>query len=85
MPVMDGFETTQYIREKEPADAPLPIVAITAKAMKGDRERCFAAGMNDYIAKPVTMKKLQQVLAKWLPSGKGAGHKQQATEKFGNN
>src|SRR5262249_53412227 len=67
MPGMDGYEATTRIREA--ADAPyrtIPIVAVTANAIKGDREKCLALGMNDYIAKPVHPDELGRVLAKWL-------------------
>ncbi len=93
MPVMDGFEATEKIRnsekimmndelgmmkEKEPEKlvayssliirhSPIPIIAMTAHAMQGDRERCLAAGMNDYITKPVSPRSLADVLDKWLP------------------
>ncbi|MBM2854604.1 MAG: Hpt sensor hybrid histidine kinase [Steroidobacteraceae bacterium] len=64
MPLMDGFEATRRIRSKEASlgRAPLPIVALTANALQGDRERCLEAGMNDFISKPFTMKKLREVL-----------------------
>ena len=64
MPVMDGFEATRCIRESGGRD--VPIVAITANAMAGDRERCIRAGMNDYIAKPMQLDRLAEVLAKWV-------------------
>jgi signal transduction histidine kinase/CheY-like chemotaxis protein len=68
MPVLDGFDATRQIRELELAGRPrTPIIAVTANAMGGDRERCLAAGMDDYLAKPVTMAALDEVLRKWLP------------------
>jgi len=70
MPVMDGFEAARRIRRSMGRD--IPIVAITADAMPADRERCLAEGMNDYLAKPVQLAQLAEVLARWLPaSGKG--------------
>ncbi len=65
MPVMDGFEATQLIRaaEKE-SGSRTPIVALTAHAMKGDRERCLEAGMDDYISKPINNKELTDALAR---------------------
>lgn len=68
MPVMDGFQATQTIREYERAAnrARLPIVAMTANAMPGDREKCLNAGMDDYIAKPVKTQILEQVLRHWV-------------------
>jgi CheY-like chemotaxis protein len=67
---MDGYEATECIRKREEAeDDPrnrLPIVALTAHAMEGDRERCLAAGMDDYLAKPFTQEQLAQVLERWL-------------------
>jgi two-component system, sensor histidine kinase and response regulator len=65
MPEMDGFEATRRIRLLGGPD--IPIVAVTADAMAGDRERCLREGMNDYLSKPVEMRQLAEVLAKWLP------------------
>ncbi|MBU1750819.1 MAG: response regulator, partial [Chloroflexi bacterium] len=67
MPEMDGLEATQAIRAN-PRHATLPIIAMTAHAMKGDRERCLAAGMNDYVSKPVRAADLFQVIARWTHS-----------------
>ncbi len=68
MPGMDGFEATRRIRERErESGGPrLPIVAMTASAMKGDRERCLEAGMDDYVSKPVTPEALEAVLRRWV-------------------
>ena len=66
MPEVDGFEATALIRKMEGKSAHTPIVAMTANAMQGDRERCLAAGMDDYVAKPVRQKELQAVLETWL-------------------
>ncbi len=65
MPQMDGFQATERIREMEGDDRRTPIIAITANAMKGDRERCLAAGMDDYISKPVNRQILDRLLARW--------------------
>ncbi|MCW8355680.1 ATP-binding protein [Marinomonas pontica] len=68
MPIMDGYEATRTIRQftdgKTPAD--VAIVALSANAMKGDEDECFAAGMNDHIAKPISQDKLVATLTKWL-------------------
>ena len=66
MPVMDGFEATRRIRAS--LHPGIPIVAVTADAMPADRERCLSEGMNDYLAKPVELGGLADVLAKWLPA-----------------
>ena len=65
MPEMDGYQTMQHIRE-EPAHRRLPIIALTAKAMKGDREKCIEAGATDYVSKPVDPEYLLTVLQVWL-------------------
>jgi HAMP domain-containing protein/CheY-like chemotaxis protein len=65
MPEMDGYETMRAIREM-PRFRQLPIIAVTAKAMKGDREKCIEAGASDYIAKPVDMDQLLSLLRVWL-------------------
>jgi CheY-like chemotaxis protein len=65
MPEMDGYQTMKEIR-KDPRFTTLPILALTAKAMKGDRDKCLAAGASDYIAKPVNTNELLSLLRVWL-------------------
>jgi CheY-like chemotaxis protein len=65
LPTMDGYETTRAIREIAGFER-LPIIAVTAKAMKGDREKCLAAGASDYVSKPVKPEQLRTILRLWL-------------------
>jgi CheY-like chemotaxis protein/HPt (histidine-containing phosphotransfer) domain-containing protein len=66
MPVMDGFEATRQLRLMPECNA-LPIIAMTANVMEGDREKCFAAGMNDFVGKPVMIENLLEALVRHLP------------------
>lgn len=70
LPEKDGYEVTRTIRTKEQTEAkkPVTIVALTANAMVGDKEKCLEAGMNDYIAKPIELTVLESVLKKYLPA-----------------
>ncbi len=65
MPEMDGYETMQHIRKQEQFKK-LPIIAVTAKAMRGDREKCIAAGASDYIIKPINTTELLSLIRLWL-------------------
>lgn len=77
MPEMDGFEATHAIRKSELSSGRhIPIIAMTANAMEGDRERCLAAGMDDYISKPVKLEHLENVIKKWSVPGQGARDEQ---------
>jgi diguanylate cyclase (GGDEF)-like protein len=75
MPEMDGYEATAHIRAfEEPLGRRTPLVAMTANTQHGDAEKCMAAGMDDYLAKPITLVELRQKLDKWLPrAGIGEG------------
>jgi CheY-like chemotaxis protein/HPt (histidine-containing phosphotransfer) domain-containing protein len=74
MPDMDGFELTRQIRAEEgalPTGQRTPIVALTANALKGEAERCLAAGMDDYLTKPLTLERLREAVAQWA-TGRGS-------------
>jgi signal transduction histidine kinase/CheY-like chemotaxis protein len=67
MPILDGYETTRQLREQEANNGEQTvIIGLTANAMKGDRQKCLAAGMNDYLSKPITFKKLSATLTRWI-------------------
>jgi signal transduction histidine kinase/DNA-binding response OmpR family regulator len=73
MPVMDGYAATRALRER-PSLRALPVIAMTANAMVGDREAVLAAGMNDHIAKPIVVAEMFATLAKWVRPSRSAGH-----------
>jgi signal transduction histidine kinase/CheY-like chemotaxis protein len=68
MPELDGFQTTAQIRNStlKPSISQVPIIALTANAMQGDKARCLEAGMNDYLSKPIVMQELKSILEKWI-------------------
>lgn len=68
MPVMDGYEATRRIREKEGEGTHIPIIAVTANVMEGDREKCLDAGMDDYVPKPIRAGDIEAVLHRWVIS-----------------
>lgn len=81
MPEMDGFSATREIRKREAGSAiaqRIPVIALTANAMSGDRDRCMDAGMDDYLSKPLSLSELAEVLSKWLAQKSGAARRQDA-------
>jgi CheY-like chemotaxis protein len=80
MPEMNGLEATRQIRNPHSGvrNHRIPIIAMTAGAMQGDREKCLEAGMNDYVSKPVSPQALVEALEKWLPRDAAAAPKQDA-------
>ncbi len=67
MPVMDGFEATKAIRALQTQAAQVPIIAVTANVMEGQRDKCLAAGMNDYLPKPINKEVLGKAVDRWIP------------------
>jgi HPt (histidine-containing phosphotransfer) domain-containing protein len=84
MPVSDGIESTAMIREyeKEHGIPPVLVIALTAMAMKGDREKIIQAGMTDYLAKPIDIQKLQYALEKFLPRRESSASQAESTQKL---
>lgn len=68
MPVLDGYETTRITRKYlgDKINSNVPIIAVTANAMKGDQKKCIKAGMDDYLSKPLNRKNLKEMLEKWI-------------------
>ncbi len=83
MPLVDGLEAARRIRETEARlkSDMVPIVAMTAHALQGDRERCISAGMNDYLAKPISRRALCEILARWLPRNINAQQSENESEE----
>lgn len=83
MPDMDGFETTGVIRKSETMTGKhIPIIGLTAHAMEGDREKCIAAGMDDYLSKPTSLEKLSKMLTKWTDESSSGNSLNDACERL---
>jgi PAS domain S-box-containing protein len=74
MPIMDGYKATKELRRREQPSQRVPVIAMTANAMEGDRQRCLDAGMDDYIAKPMRHAALADILHNWIPADLGASN-----------
>ncbi|OCA91890.1 hybrid sensor histidine kinase/response regulator [Pseudobacillus wudalianchiensis] len=81
MPEMDGIEATKTIRKNTLPNKRIPIIAMTANAMKSDREKYLKADMDDYISKPVNIEKLREVLQRWMPTGETASQKTEPVQE----
>jgi len=81
MPEMDGYQLTQSVRTEKTGRYQIPIIALTANALKGEAERCRALGMDDYLSKPVQLKQLESVLGKWLQGSKQIGRQEKNIQK----
>jgi CheY-like chemotaxis protein len=66
MPLLNGYDATRRLRREEPAEEHVPVIAMTAQSMPGDREKCLDAGMDDYVSKPLRMGEIQQKIAQWV-------------------
>ena len=73
MPEMDGYEATIELRRREGNGRRVPVIALTANAIEGERERCLSIGMDDFVTKPVKLTELSSVIARHLPRAPGNG------------